>query len=282
MLSSITVPWAPLGPIDPRALKPARLQAHWAAQIIAPVGATLVPPEDDYGHTALEWKDDLGLLVSRAAGQSGFRAGLRIADLTVLVLDPSGEPAETFSLEGRTLEEGLAWLTAAVGRMAGEPFASPLTLVGYTMEPHPVKDGAAFSVDGPALATIERWYRNAARLLAAVRTAVPEAGEVRIWPHHFDIATLATFDRPEIDAEDARSLGFGLSPGDDAIPEPYWYLLPWPVPPKERRAPLAVGTWHTDGFVGAVLTGAHDERTVARFFASAAEVSRRAIGVDPA
>ena len=135
--------------------------------------------------------------------------------------------------------------------------------------------------DGPALATLERWYRNAARMLAAVRTAVPEAAEIRIWPHHFDIATLATFDGPDVDPEAARSLGFGLSPGDDVIPEPYWYLLPWPVPPEDRLERLAVGSWQTQRFVGATLTGAHDERTVARFFESAADISRRAIGIDP-
>ncbi len=46
-----------------------------------------------------------------------------------------------------------------------------------------------------------------------------------------------------------------MSPGDGSYAEPYWYVTPWPYPAAERLPELDTGRWHTDGWVGAVLTG---------------------------
>ena len=274
------VPWAPAGQADPTQIKDARLQAHWAVQIICPVGAQLVPPKPDFGHTALSWSDALGALVTQPAGTPRFRAALRLADCTVMLLDEHDHPVAALALAGHTVAEGLAWLTEAIGRHTGEPLPQHLTLVGYTMQSHPVKDGARFAPVATHLEALAGWYRNAANMLAAIRAATPEADEVRAWPHHFDVATLATFDGPDVESETARSLGFGLSPGDETYAQPYWYVLPWPAPPTDRLTPLAHGHWHTEGFVGAVLTGLHEPSTVADFFRSADRIGRAALGVE--
>jgi hypothetical protein len=56
--------------------------------------------------------------------------------------------------------------------------------------------------------------------------------------------------------ESARSVGVGVSPGDEYYAQPYVYVSPRPrfdggslpdLPPP--------GRWHTDGFFGAVATG---------------------------
>jgi hypothetical protein len=59
------------------------------------------------------------------------------------------------------------------------------------------------------------------------------------------------------DGDEAPSLGLGLSPGDEGIPEPYFYVTPWPPPgPGEPLPDLpAPGRWHREGWTGAVLTG---------------------------
>ena len=60
----------------------------------------------------------------------------------------------------------------------------------------------------------------------------------------------------ELDAgggEDGRSVNVGLSPGDGAYREPYWYVTPWPAPARKARPTLPVGHWHTEGFTAAVL-----------------------------
>jgi hypothetical protein len=58
-----------------------------------------------------------------------------------------------------------------------------------------------------------------------------------------------------LDAEEARSIGIGLSPGDGSYDQPYFYVNPWPYPDAEDLPPLAAGAhWHTSGWTGAVLT----------------------------
>lgn len=279
MDSTFEVAWMPLGQVDRRELKDARLQTHWAVQTLATIGNHLVPFQADYGHTALVWLDDA--LATRTVTTNGrtFRAALRIAALEVSLLDRDGRSIDRFPLGGRTLLEALEWLSIAVTDYTNAPPQVPLALVGYTMESHPVKDGARFDASVEHLAELERWFKNGAGLFEAVRNGTTGASEVRIWPHHFDIASLVTFDGPEVEAETARSIGFGLSPGDQTYPEPYWYVLPWPPPPTERLTALDAGAWHTEGFVAAVLTGAHDLPVVERFLRAANRQARSAIGV---
>ena len=50
--------WRPVGTISPDALVDARLQLHHAAQLVAAVGATLLPPRPDDGHPNLGWIGD--------------------------------------------------------------------------------------------------------------------------------------------------------------------------------------------------------------------------------
>jgi hypothetical protein len=77
---------------------------------------------------------------------------------------------------------------------------------------------------------------------------------VRGWPHHFDLAALHVLD-PEKDPEEARSVGAGLSPGDESYAEPYFYVSPWPAPEPAALPALPGGAhWHTDGFTSAVLS----------------------------
>jgi hypothetical protein len=58
-------------------------------------------------------------------------------------------------------------------------------------------------------------------------------------------------------AADAPSVGIGLSPGDEGIAEPYFYVTPWPPPPPAEELPRLStgGRWHRAGWTGAVLTG---------------------------
>jgi hypothetical protein len=76
---------------------------------------------------------------------------------------------------------------------------------------------------------------------------------VRIWPHHFDLATLISL--PHTQKDESVSIGVGMSPGDGNYNEPYWYVTPWPDPTPVNLPKLSSsGTWHTKGWVGAILT----------------------------
>ena len=93
-------------------------------------------------------------------------------------------------------------------------------------------------------------------MLRAFTAKRSNASEVRCWPHHFDIATVANLGprNGNEGSDQARSIGIGVSPGDEHYAQPYAYVSPsprfdrLPDPPKPGR-------WHTDGFFGAVATG---------------------------
>ncbi len=242
-----------LGERSPRELNEARLCSHWASQCVAAAGSTLLPERPDSSHTALTWSPRHGALMGEALTRE-MRAALRLADLSLIVVDVSEVIVAEVSLVGRTLDEALRWL--------GQSLRVERTLIrpAHELPDHAVGHGEPFRPTEPAsLRELARWYEDAAHLLAALLPSLPGASPVRCWPHHFDIATLVSLDLPGAsaggDPEHARSVGIGMSPGDASYAEPYLYVTPWPYP-KERPTPaLAAGSWHVEGWYGAVLLG---------------------------
>ena len=267
--------WTLLRPPTPELLR-ARITLHYALQIPAAVGHNLVPALPDYSNTNFEWSNDLEALIGKPT-PDGLRAGLRFADLTVLLLDANQVVQDEFALVGLTIEEGYARLERAV---APFPIKSP-----YELLDDPVAAGAPFPASD-LYAELTRWYANSDAILRGVEAAHEDASPVRCWPHHFDIATLATLD-PEKDPEEARHVGTGMTPGDHHIDEPYWYVTPWPYPVDPDLPPLeGGGHWITEGWLGAVLTGTNtssrsareQEEQIEAFLASAVTACRGLLG----
>jgi hypothetical protein len=122
-------------------------------------------------------------------------------------------------------------------------------------------------------------------VLTALAAQMPGASEVRCWPHHFDVGALVSLET-QPDGSLAKSIGLGLSPGDESYPEPYWYVSPWPYPaPSKLPALESGGRWHTEGFAAAILTGSellsgpHDSQSerVQSFLDSAVAAGRNAL-----
>ena len=219
--------WERTGSIDPRALVDARLQLHWVAQAVAGVGRTLHQPRADDSHTSFTWVPALDALVQEPV--DGVTCGIRPRDLTVIVI---GATASKLALHRRTLDDAFAFLESQFGQMLKRP--------DVELPDHMVARGGRFDADMTHLAELSRYYSDAALLLE-------DLGSVRCWPHHFDIATLIALG-------EGRTIGVGLSPGDAAFPEPYYYVTPWPYPDASTLRSLQHGRWNTIGWTGAVLT----------------------------
>jgi hypothetical protein len=247
--------WKTLGAVDPRKLTDARLQLHWAAQAASAVGKQLLAHRPDYGEQSFQWSEDHRALVQGLVeGGRPFRAALRPSSPALLLIGADGETLRELPLEGRTLEEAYDWMSEEVEGLLGRPLENPLERPG-DLPPHPVGTGAPFSVNGSAaaLAEIGRYFASFDRALRRIEERNPGASPVRCWPHHFDLATLILLD-PEAAAEEARSIGVGLSPGDPEILEPYLYVLPWPAPQGRELPELAGGgRWRTEGWTGGIL-----------------------------
>ena len=254
--SNVLNRWQPLGEHDPTDLVAARLQLHWAAQLVSAVGTTLLPPAADDSHTNLEWLAVPGVLAGRLTTDTPrCRAALCPADLTLHVLDERGTSASQRRLDGLTFSQGMVWLEQEIAAFTERPLAKPLRRRELDLPDHPVAHGKPFALTDPsAFAELARWYADADGVLRVMSEPTASASPVRCWPHHFDIATLATL--PQAPGRDApRTIGIGMSPGDTSYGEPYWYVTPWPYPPDARLPALRDGHWHRTGWCGAVLTG---------------------------
>jgi hypothetical protein len=239
----------PSGAVAPGQLNDARLQCHHAAQVIVSLGISLLPHRADDSHTNLGWEPDLGALTTHPVpGRVPFRGGLAIRELELLL--ESGEGVVRFPLDGATLAEAWQWLVAAVARAGGD--SDKLTgAKHYTIPGHPVAEGRRFQrKPETAFAELAGYYELAERVLRALAAGTAGASDVRCWPHHFDLATLIT-----LPGSPTRTVGAGLSPGDESYAMPYFYVSPYPYPEPGRLGTLALGHWHTQGWTGAVLTG---------------------------
>ena len=234
----------------------ARRQCHLAVQLNTRVARAYIPAREDDSHTSLAWDSHWQSLLGepfRIDDGPAMRLGLRIADLTLVLLRDGSEPA-LHGLNGLTLSDAAAWI-AGFG-VAPDALARP---IHFEVDDHPLLHGAAFARQGneAAFAELAERYSQAADVLEEFRT-VEGGSQVRCWPHHFDIATLITVP--------GGTIGAGMSPGDGSYPEPYYYVSPWPSPEVDRLPRLdRPGAWHTEGWVGAVLEGRSGRDTVQSF-----------------
>lgn len=247
-----------------------RLAIHWAAQILAGAAIARIEAVPDFSHTNLGYDAAHRALMTHPIGD--VAVGLVLAEQTLIVATED-EVAARFPLAGKTLEEGMTWLAGELDRRAGDEVA--IRLPEHDMPAHPAKGGAPFAAPTAAYGEVADWFAVAHEVVSAAAAAAGDAASpARCWPHHFDLATLITVEAHE-DPEEAKSVGFGMTPGDEGIPEPYFYATPWPKPDPSALGELSVGAWHTDGWIGAVLTSV--DRDEATEFAKVAVAACRAL-----
>ena len=245
--------WEPLGSAPARALTETRLLLHHAVQPVAAVGRSLVPAAPDDSHTSLEWhRPSQSFVGQEAPGPRPWRAALRLHDLSLAVLADGGDEVARLALAGRTMSETLAWLGDRARDLGAPP--DRLSLVApYKLPEHAVGAGAGFAPpDDTSLVELARWFADGDLLLRGVASGWAGAAPVRVWPHHFDVGSVLPVRTAE--GGEAATLAIGLSPGDDGIAEPYFYVTPWPLPEPLPDLPSG-GRWHREGWTGAVLTG---------------------------
>jgi hypothetical protein len=278
-------PWIRLGRVRPDQLTDARLQVHHAAQIAVSAAISYLPAQSDDSHTALSWSAPFASIVTAAIpAPRPFRIALRPADLTLQITGEGGVAGGSFALPGHSIAEGHQWLTD-VARSAGLDGGRLTSKKHYTLPNHSVAGGGVFSLgSGGDFVELERYWSNAALVLDEFARVTPGASPVRVWPHHFDIATLIAL--PANGSGSNRTIGAGHSPGDAWYGEPYWYIGPYPYPSSTSLPPLEGGHWHVNGWVGAALLASDyvdadapgQRRKVDAFVESAVRACRALLG----
>jgi hypothetical protein len=270
-------PWRKVEDVDWRALREARLQAHYAVQWLARAARAYVTPGPDDRHTNLGWDDAIAGPTTRAL-PPGTVLGLNISDLTLnLWGGPRVAGSQSLGLEGRRDADIRQWLgrhLAATG-LDAEALDAPSP---YQMPEHPIGRGAPYGVAGlaAALAGLVAWYANADRVLGEARQRILARGidapPIRCWPHHFDLDSLIALGS----GAGACTVGIGFCPGDEYYDQPYFYVSRYPPPDVAVLPSLPpVGHWHTHRFTAAVavadrIVEASDQQAVIEAFLRAA------------
>jgi hypothetical protein len=251
--------WSKLGRTPPTALGVARIHSHHALQWATKAARANLSAAPDDSHSSLEWDAVHGALFCPPllSSKGDVRVGLRVADLALLVAR-GGRVVDTLTLDGKTNAAMGAWIDSRL-RVAGLKPAGGVELP-YAMPRHPVASGRPYDLhmQERELSELSRWFGGSADVLEEFRSKLaglsPGPGPVRCWPHHFDIATLVRLE--EGAAGTAKSIGVGVSPGDEYYPQPYAYVSPWPRLDAAQLPKLPHGGhWHTRDFVAAVATG---------------------------
>lgn len=272
--------WHRLGDVSADSLVNARLNAHFALQVCAAAGYSLTHAEPDDSHTATEWLDRLQSLIGQEI-PGGFRVALRLRDLRLQLLHKGGIELASVPMLGQTLDSGLEWLRNSLKEEAELERKPSIRRPTYDLPEFAAGTGAKFDADPEHLTELARWFANADRALQFIAAREPEASRVICWPHHFDIATL-------LELGEKRTIGIGMSPGDESYREPYYYVTPWPHP-KGGSLPALTGggTWHRAGWTGAVLTASklvsantaeRQVETLVEFLISAVKACRKLHG----
>lgn len=273
-------------PSDPAGLVEARLQLHHAVQPVGSAGDSLLPKRSDYSQMSLEYDATLhGLVGESFTEHKGIRAALLFEGLTLALLSDGGAPLEKVSLFDRTLDDAMAWMKAALTKHGVDTKQFKASEYGDFPE-HSLRSGARFDpAQSRNVHAVSLYFSNTQLLLRDLAAKHGGASAIKLWPHHFDLATLITVKEPSgSGGEDGVSVGAGISPGDGGTPEPYWYVTPWPYPDKTKLPELPAGRWNTDGWVGALLSskeiaaGGDQRRCTRSFLEGAVEASLALIG----
>jgi hypothetical protein len=263
----------------------ARNLAHLAVQHVTRAARANLPSVPDDSHSNLSWVESRGTFVSQPLpGRHGpLRVGFSIVDFELLVLR-DGAPERWCRLDGARDVDIAARLDEFLQKEGLERSASVVLPYDLPAE--------MASIDAYTLAGLEDeieglaiWYGLAAASISALASQCgdirPGPSPLRCWPHHFDIAVYLSLE--DGDAETARGIGIGMSPGDESYGEPYFYVNPWPYPDPALLPPAPVpGHWHVDGFVGAIATASELltcedlPRGLSAFIGSAVSVGRQA------
>jgi hypothetical protein len=233
---------------------PARIELHWAAQVLGAAADGWLEHRADDSHTAMTWASPI-LRGERAS--SGVSVGLDVATFALVAFD-GDEQREVFPLVGRTLAESMQWVDRRFGAPRG------IHARDYDMPESPIATGAAFTGGTAALVP---WNDLGLAVLRAAITGDVRATAIRAWPHHFDLGAILYLDTES----DAAQLSIGLSPGDRSYAEPYFYATPYPLADRPLPSLAGGGVWRREGWTGAVLTASalHEDRQAFEFMTSA-------------
>jgi len=195
-------------------------------------------------------------VVSPARHAVTGRIGLRPAPCGVRT-PPFGDDDRVVEVDGAELvvrdRAGERRTTVTTLRAAGDFVGVPPGAPADVYHPAtPCDLDAPLALDPGAMKALADCYDVAASALAALSARIPddEPTEAQLWPEHLDLAI------------SAAGVNYGVSPGDDAMPEPYAYVGPHGGPPSDDPF------WNAPFGAARPMSTIHSADELAEFFLS--------------
>lgn len=226
---------------------PAQVQAaspevHWAMQIVASVGASLIPWREDHQNTSLRW-DSRGWLVSQEArpGKS-LEAALQIGNMHLLFLaHPQGKNYDSIAeliLSGHTLDAAYTWMEDQLADYLNRSLEHLRRLdeLPWDLPRHPLAGGSIFMIARAAFQELQHAYSNSYLLLNPLQEHYQtQASQLLTWPQDMEMR----FTLRQVN----RQIQVGFTPASAEIKQPHWFVRPlWSIPAEQQQA-MPIGQW---------------------------------------
>jgi hypothetical protein len=246
--------WIELNNFSDEELAEARKQMHQAAQLPALAGRCLNPKDSADNYAALIYDKNSNWLTSQSLDESEFRIALSLSEFNLVITNKKRELLAFLALDSKTYDETFWWMTEKISELGLDSNKLNKNLP-YQIPKYPTSKNVPFNhTNSTYFAELQKYFFNAAFVLEIISKNEKNISQVYCWPHHFDTAALITVERNS-NPEKSKTIGVGLSPGDESYNEPYFYISPWPYPDHIENLPKLIhGHWHNQGWFGGVLT----------------------------
>jgi hypothetical protein len=222
---------------------------HAFAKLLGAYTSACAPRRKHWWHISLKPVVDGFSTGPLQTGGQFFELVLDFHSLTI-VLRISGEAVHEFSIQGDSAESMKDKLTTVLAQ-----HSMTIELDGGKI------DAGHHEIDRELASRLGQVYGQLAQCLARFRAGIPvETSPIQLWPHHFDLAMLVLTGTkipgqdPENEEYSDEQLNFGFVPGDEGIPEPYFFITFYAQAERLAKVPLPDEAYfHTDGWSGIVM-----------------------------
>ncbi len=241
--------WVKLLNVDNKNLLFAKNELHQAVQIVAGFPRNFLPKEDNDINASLKWDSKRKWMKTRFFGpKNNIQLALNIKQYQIEILIEE-MVFDSISLKGKKGKFIREWIIDKLKgvQVAFNNFDDNLP---YSLDSIQYSQEHVFeSIDDKASELLTALYQNA--WLSFKKYLDEEKitnADINIWPHHFDIAF-------SIASGTKSTITYGMSPGDENIVEPYFYVSQWPFIRNLQISDLTpiVGSWQTENWTGLLL-----------------------------
>lgn len=250
--------WRPLIKLDPERIKSARAEAHHAIQNVSAVGRRFLPNQPNDQNAELVWVPGLSRLAGKwIKGNIIFRSSICLDTYEIFLVDERINTIASYDLKERTQKDVMLWLEEQIGKL-GLP-APDLTLhLPYILPAFKEEKQPAFDMLYPsACIELSKFFHNSYVVLRELKLRFQSDNVPGIRPKTFNQVLTIVLKSSGHHETDTRLI-FGMSPGDQFLENPYFFVITWPhVDTTNFKKMQSKGFWVSEEWTGAVLLSKH-------------------------